>query len=422
MDPRSGEILALADRPGFDPNRFRKVRYPSTRSRAFLDAFQPGSTLKAFLVAAALEQSTIDADEIIDCEKGFFRVPGKTIRDLRPHGSLDVGSVLRVSSNIGATKIAYRLGPEDHFEALRHFGFGRRTGSGFPDEAAGLLRSWRSWRPVDHATIAFGQGLSVTPVQLAAATAALANGGTWLPPRLVAARRRPGGVWKAVPRAEGRRSVSEKTAATVLEMMRNVVGPEGTGRRAALRDVAVAGKTGTAQKLDRETGTYAPNRYLAWFVGVVPAEDPRLAIVAVLDEPKGDAHTGGAVAAPLFARVAAAQLRHLGIVTEPGFPRVQTAATEAKPRAETKPRASTPRPRAQAAAPRPRPLARFGDRVLLPDFRGLSIPEVRKLAASTPLDVEILGRGLAVAQEPDPGTILAGSSRRVQVRFAPEGG
>jgi cell division protein FtsI (penicillin-binding protein 3) len=193
MDPRTGDILALAEAPGFDPNRFREFDFASTRSRAFLDAAEPGSTLKAFLIAGALESGSIATDELFDGEEGAFRVPGKTIRDHRPHGLLSVADILRVSSNIGAVKIAYQIGRRTHYNMLRGFGFGEVTRSGFPEESTGLLRSWMRWGALDHATIAYGHGINVTPVQLARALAALANGGMLVEPRLVTARRPPGG-------------------------------------------------------------------------------------------------------------------------------------------------------------------------------------------------------------------------------------
>lgn len=318
LDAHSGEILALAERPNFDPNRFRDAEYAETRSRAFHDALEPGSTLKIFLLAGALDIGSVREDEVFDCENGSFRVPGKTLRDHHPYGLLTAADVLRVSSNIGAVKIAYRMGAQSYFETLRRFGFGQPTGSGFPSESSGVLRNWTQWKRVDHATIAFGQGIAVTPIQLAAAVAAIANDGVWIRPRLVAARRRPGDEWRFTERERVRRVLEPESAASVLAMMEGVVMTNGgTGGRARLRGVRVAGKTGTAQILDASTGAYSTNRYHSWFVGIVPADDPKLVIATELDEPKAGFHTGGAAAAPLFARVAAAQLTRIGIVTEP---------------------------------------------------------------------------------------------------------
>jgi cell division protein FtsI (penicillin-binding protein 3) len=435
LDPRSGDVLAVAERPGFDPNAFREFPYSTTRARTFLDALEPGSTLKLFAVAGALDEGSITPHQAIETGDGRFPIPGKVIRDRRSFGRLDPAGVLRVSSNIGATKIAYALGREAHYQALQAFGFGRPTGSGFPEESSGLLRPWSDWRPVDHATIAFGQGVSVTPIQLAAATAALANDGVWRRPRLVLARRGRDGVWAAAPPAPAHRAVGADTARAVLEMMTGVVGPEGTGRQAALRGVPVAGKTGTAQKLNARTGTYARDRYIAWFVGVVPANDPRLVVLAMLDEPGLASHTGGAAHGW---RGCGSALRRGGgrAAAQPGNrdpararrgPRgrggkVQAPARPAPVEAEATAHPAAPARSAPPDATETR-LAALDDRVLLPDFRGLSRADVERLTAGSALRLEMVGSGRAVAQDPDPGTILAANRERIRVsvRFAPEG-
>lgn len=441
LDPLTGDVLALAEAPEFDPNRFRETPYAATRARSFLDAAEPGSTLKAFLVAAALESRTVAPGDGIDCENGSYQVPGKLIRDHHPYGVLTPADILRVSSNIGSVKLAYALGPDAHVQMLRRFGFGRSTGSGFPEESAGLLRDQRRARPVDHATLAFGQGLSVTPMQLAAATAALANEGMWMRPRLVEARRHAGGPWETT-RPEGvRRVVTAETARTVLAMMETVTGPEGTGRRAALEGLRVAGKTGTAQKYDAELGAYSEDRFVAWFIGVVPADAPRLVVVSALDEPRRPHHTGGGAAAPLFAQVASAQLARLGILTEPARtppprrpetqPEVRVAQNAAMPEP---PAVSAPPPAPDAdapeiaalavaevaapVAPEVVALARLEDRVLLPDLTGLTVAEVKAVTAQARVSVEVSGSGRAVTQEPPPGSIVAPDSA-IHVRFEP---
>jgi cell division protein FtsI (penicillin-binding protein 3) len=421
LDPKTGDVVALAEYPPFDPNGFRTTRFEATRTRAFHDAVEPGSTLKPFTVAAALEKGAIHATDRIDCEGGAWRVPGKTLHDFHPHGILDVEGVIRVSSNIGSAKIGYAAGAEFQYEVLRRFGFGARTGAGFPDESSGILRPWRGWRPVDHATISFGQGISVTPVQLAAAFGALANGGVWRAPRLVSARRAPGGAFDPLPPGAGRRSVRPEVARTLLRMLETVVSKEGTGRRAALRGVRVAGKTGTAQKIDPATGFYSQRSYLGWFVGVAPVEDPRLVIAVMIDEPQG-VRVGGVVAAPVFARVAAAQLARHDILTEPEVPPPGMPAAPAPP--------VLPLPQLRAEAPPASPpvartpgrevvVEQLGDRLLVPDFSGRSAPEIRRATAGTGLLVEFLGEeGTAVRQEPAPGTILAAGKPVVRVHFA----
>jgi cell division protein FtsI (penicillin-binding protein 3) len=326
-------------------------------------------------------------------------------------------------------KIGHRLGAEAYHDLLRRFGFGAPTGSGFPDESAGLLRAAHRWRPVDHANVAFGQGLSVTPIQLAAALGAIANEGLWSTPRLVAARRRAGAPWQPVEAPPPQRVMRAAVARAVLGMLEQAVGPEGTGRRAALKGVRVAGKTGTAQKLDRQAGRYSDERYLAWFAGAVPADDPRLVVVVMLDEPRGEAHTGGAVAAPVFARVAAAQLARLGVATSPelapdpppALPPTRIAGDEEAPAPGTPalPTVSASEGGEAESAPAPHrvEIARMGDRLLLPDFRGLRPDEVARITEGLAFVVEMVGEGLAVAQEPAPGTVVAASGATLHLRF-----
>lgn len=409
IDPHDGDVLAIAESPGFDPNHFRTVSFESTRARAFTDVVEPGSTFKTFVIAAALEAGAVTPGEVFDL-RGGVRVPGKMIRDLHPKPMLDVAGILRVSSNVGAVKIGQKVGASRHYETLRRFGFGRRTGSGFPGESNGLLRPAERWRPVDAATAAFGQGISVTPVQLAAALGALGNGGVWVPPRLLEARRAPDGAWQTLPIGERHRAVSAETASEVLDMLTGVVHVEGgTGRRARLHGVPVAGKTGTAQKLDAN-GRYSQSRYVAWFMGLAPAHAPRVAIVVAIDEPQG-IRTGGMVAAPVFAKVAAAYLTQIGIPTVPEADGPMTPVTPVTRTAQR----SAPAPASAVAATQE-------DRILVPDLQGLSVSEVVQRVGSTAIRLELTGRGRAVAQEPVPGTILSAGREPLRVRFEPAGG
>ena len=436
MDPHTGEILSAAEWPGFDPNRFRRTPYSSTRSSAFLDAMEPGSSMKAFLVAGALDRGAISPHETIDTEGGRMRVPGKTITDKHDYGLLDPAGVLQVSSNIGAVKIGQALGPRAHFDVLRAFGFGISTRSLFPDESSGLLRSWKEWRPVDHATISFGQGISVTPVQLASAASAIANGGMLVRPRLIAARRVSGGDWQPTRVEVVHRVIQKETAETLLGMLETVVTDEGTARAAALPGVRVAGKTGTAQKWENESGTYSQTKFRAWFIGVAPADDPRIVIVAELDEPKHPLHTGGAAAAPLFAAVAPGQLAQRGIFLRNAEVQVAAAQAPAAPSTSAPAPAAPARaataakPAAIAAASAPAgpppvsagpavPISAFRDRVLLPDFRGLAKSEVTQITAKNRLRVELSGDGLAVRQDPPPGSVVMAGSEIVRIQFRP---
>ena len=448
IDPKNGDILALAEAPGFDPNRFRELDYKETRARSFGDLVEAGSTMKAFLIASALDAGLIDTDLEFDTGDGSMRVRGKTIHDHEPYGILRPADILRVSSNVGAVQIAQLMGREAQYQGLLRFGFGGGTRSGFPMESPGLIRDWLKWQPVDQATIAFGQGISVTAIQLASALAALANDGERMQPRIVLARRQLGEAWTQTKIRSQGQAVSADAAHRTLDMMRTVVSPEGTGRLAALAGVAVAGKTGTAQKLDVEAGRYSRNRYIAWFMGVVPADDPEIAIVVAIDEPSGYLHSGGYVAAPVFARVAAAQLARRGIVTEPApmekpAPTLVAAASLA-PTEKTD--SSTAEfddawqvirhdepPLAAVAAPPPRPAADVAagppvqpavfasnDPAFVPDFSGQTMARARRVAASESLGITTLGaiEGRVVSQRPVPGTLLDGKDRTVRLQFA----
>jgi cell division protein FtsI (penicillin-binding protein 3) len=438
LDPKNGDILALAEAPGFDPNRFRELDYEETRARSFTDVVEAGSTMKAFLVASALDSGQINANLEFDTGDGTMRVRGKTIQDHEPYGVLRPAGILRVSSNVGAVQIAQLMGREAQYRGLLRFGFGGSTRSGYPMESVGLVRDWSRWQPVDQATIAFGQGVSVTAIQLASALAALANDGERMQPRVVLARRRTGEAWQPTAIHSQGKAVSQSAARQTLDMMRSVVSPEGTGRLAALADVAVAGKTGTAQKLDTKLGRYSRNRYIAWFMGVVPADDPELAIVVAIDEPSGYPHSGGYVAAPVFARVAAAQLARRGIVTEPApmeapKPTLLVERSEERPEPEldstavshdVSPLATVgappPRPAADMAAAGPSPRSPIQELAFVPDFSGQTMARAQNVAASESLEITTHGaiEGRVVSQLPVPGTILEGNDRTVSLRFA----
>lgn len=466
MDPRSGDLLALAEAPAVDPGNFRRISYGETRSPAFLDAFEPGSVLKPLVVAAALERGVLGEREQIDCEQGAWEIPGKRLQDMQPNGLLDPAGILRVSSNVGVAKIALRLSPGEHNAALRAFGLGRATGSGFPDESAGLLRAAATWQPLDQATISFGQGVNVTALQLAAAGGVFANGGVLRTPRLLSARRRPDGdgSWRAEPAGPTRRVLRPEVAGAVLHMLEGVVSESGTGLRAALDGVRVAGKTGTAQKFDRKLGRYADTRLLGWFLGIAPVEAPRMVGVVMLDEPRGRKRGGSATAAPLFARVAEAALAREGLIAAPRFGLPKLARAESAPPAQiarrnssgdetrehgatsarsttkergakrarntkharnaTSQRNATARSASGADAADTNSaavpvVARLGDRVLLPDLRGLTREQVQRLARGEALAVELQGRGRVVAQHPAPGTIFRPGQARLTVQLAP---
>ncbi|MBX3250206.1 MAG: penicillin-binding protein 2, partial [Myxococcales bacterium] len=296
MDPQSGEILAIADYPTFDPNHPGAAPPSHRRNRAVTDRFEPGSTVKPFTVAAALNAGRVRPEQRIDCENGAMRVDEYVIHDTTPHEELTPAQILAYSSNIGTAKIGNTLGREGLYRAFRAFGFGESSGLPLPGEASGNLRHFRRWYEMDAATISFGQGVSVTSVQLANAMSVIANGGVLVRPTLVRRVTGPSGETIEETRPEVRRRVvSERTARLVADMLTAVTGPGGTATEAAIDGFLVAGKTGTAQKADYVGGGYARDQWVSSFVGFVPADRPRLVISVVIDEPI-IAYYGGVVA------------------------------------------------------------------------------------------------------------------------------
>lgn len=301
LDARSGEILALVNEPGFNPNNRTHLRGSLFRNRAVTDVFEPGSTLKPFTVAAALESGKFAPNTPIDTAPGTMRVGHNLIRDTHNYGRLTVAQVIEKSSNVGATKIAFGMSKHLLWEMFRNVGFGSATGIGLPGESVGLLRAPERWVPIDQATASFGYGISVTPLQLAHAYAALANDGVIVPLTLLK-RDRP---------VEGQRVMASATAHQVRAMLELAVSGEGTGRAAQVNHYRVAGKTGTVHKLT-ENG-YAEDRYISSFAGMAPATDPQLVMLVMVDDPKAGVYFGGQVAAPVFSRVMTGALRLLNI-------------------------------------------------------------------------------------------------------------
>ena len=301
LDVRSGEILAMVNCPSYNPNAPRTVNRGSLRNRAVTDVYEAGSTMKPFTVAAAMEAGKIRPDSPIDVNPGQLRVGHYLVRDTRNYGLIDVATVLRKSSNVGASKIALSLEPETLWKAYSNVGFGEATGSQFPGESSGRLPYFTDWSSFEQATLSFGYGLSVTPLQLARAYAVLANDGVRLPVSLLRLDQPP----------KGERVMHRTTARSVVKMLEGVVSREGTAPLAEIPGYRVAGKTGTAKK--SVAGGYAEDKYLSLFVGIVPASDPRLVMAVFIDEPKGKEYYGGLVAAPVFSKVMSGALRLLNI-------------------------------------------------------------------------------------------------------------
>jgi cell division protein FtsI (penicillin-binding protein 3) len=303
-------VLAMASVPTFNPNEPGSAADADARDRAITDTYEPGSTMKTFTIASALEAGVVRPGDKFDCLMGRMMVGKYSIHDTHGHGVLSVAEVYKYSSNIGATKIARRLGRDAFAAALTRFGFGHPTGIGLPGERSGVVRPVEKWGDIGFANISFGQGIAVTPLQMIAGVSAIAGGGIYRQPRIVARVVAPDGTVDEPAVAPDRRVISAQTARTMLGIMRGVTDPGGTARLAAIDGYPVAGKTGTAQKV--ANGHYDATKWVAYFIGAVPADDPRLAIIVILDEPQGG-HLGGAVAAPIFKEIAEQALRYLHV-------------------------------------------------------------------------------------------------------------
>jgi len=305
LDVASGEVLAMVNQPSFNPNDRRQLEVANYRNRAVTDIFEPGSSFKPLVVAAALETGRYDARSTIDTSPGYLRVGDRVItQDSNNLGRIDLATILARSSNVGIGKLALDLEQRQLWGVLAGFGIGQLTESGFPGESAGVLNDPEYWRPVGQATMAYGYGLSVTALQLAQAYATIAAGGV----------RRPVSLVRLDSPPAGRRVLSAASATAVKDMLETVVSPRGTGQRAAIANFRVAGKTGTAWK--STVGGYSKDRYLAVFAGLAPVSDPRLVAVVVIDEPRGEDYYGGEVAAPVFATIVSGALRLLAVAPD----------------------------------------------------------------------------------------------------------
>ncbi len=392
MDPSSGEILALANYPPFNPNEPSKHPTAHRRNRAVVDRFEPGSTIKPFTMASALASGSVKSNQSINCENGVTRIAGRVLHDAHPYEWLTPTQILAYSSNIGIAKIALDLGKKNLYRGLRRFGFGEPTGLGIPGETAGILRHYRRWYDVDAATVSFGQGMSVTNVQLATAMSAIANGGRLMQPMLV--RRLSDGhgvtIEENTPRVR-RQVVPRRVAKLVGQMLTAVTEPGGTAIEAAVDGYLVAGKTGTAQKADYVHGGYAKDKWLASFIGFAPAERPTVVISVVIDEPV-IAHYGGTVAGPVFRRIAEVTLRHMGVAPE-GRPAVLAQKKKQIVVAEVEP------------APEEEAVEKGQSAV--PDVRSLPLRQAVIALHAESLVAEVSGSGVVVDQDPAPGKAVA---------------
>jgi cell division protein FtsI (penicillin-binding protein 3) len=400
MDPRTGQILAMANEPRFNPNTFSLYPADAMRNRAVTDCFDPGSVFKPFVAAAAFEEGLIEETDLFDCEDGTYVVGDRVIHEAqhKKFQELTPPEILKYSSNIGVIKIAEKLGKKRFHQYVTKFGFGSKTGIDLPGESPGILRDPHGWREVDFATMAFGQGISVTAIQLVSAMCAVANGGVLMEPHVVRCLvDKKGEVVREFEPVVLRRVISAETSRKMTAILTGVVeGEGGTGGNAHIVNLSVAGKTGTSQKFDFSSGQYSSRKVTASFMGFFPAEDPRMVILVVLDEPEVN-RWGGAAAAPLFKRVSEQILRCSNSSME-----VREVAAGEKDEMTQIIQAST--------AEDIITYRDIGDdKSVIPDFGGMSLREVLRIAQSRGIEIRTAGSGWAVNQKPSPGIPIEGN-------------
>lgn len=398
MDTRTGEILAMANEMGFDPNNFSESLAGAGKNKAVTDCFDPGSTFKPFTVAGALEEGAVKETDLINCENGNYRVADRVIHEAKRsrHGLLTVHDVIKYSSNIGAAKIAEKLGKEKFYEYITKFGFGLKTGIDLPGESPGILRPVQKWTKVDATTIAFGQGISVTPIQLIAALSAIANDGVLMKPFVVRAiADKKGEIMRTYRPTVVRRVISSSTSKRLTAIMKDVVGAEdGTGKNARIANMEVAGKTGTAQKFDFARHIYSSQKVRTSFMGFFPADQPQLAILVMLDEPKRGMW-GGVAAAPVFKNIGEQILtcfRNPLRENALPLPKEELRATGLQLVS------------ARSIVQGPESAVAEETESVMPDFRNMTIRDVLKTARGRGIEIKAQGTGWAVSQEPAAGT------------------
>ena len=429
LDPRSGEILALANAPSFDPNNVSASPAQNRANGALENVYEPGSTFKIVAFSAAIDNKLAKPDDKIDCQMGAITVAGRVVHDHHPFGTLTLTEALAKSSNVAAIKLGLRVGNESMYDYMTRFGFGNKTGVELEGETGGILRKVSRWQPSSIGSLAMGQEIGVTPVQMAAAFGTLANDGVRIGPHLVRQIRNASGevVFEAQP--EQHRVVSAETAIALRSMLESVT-VSGTAKKAQLDGYSAAGKTGTAQKIDPKTKAYSKTKFVGSFVGFAPVSNPQVVIIVVIDEPAGAYH-GGDVAAPVFREIAEQILPGMGVI-----PDVETkSAPQLIAQAIVNPEAATKAREEQARTEQARQSTlptvdsngeRGGEIVyatsvnramLMPDLRGRSVRDVARTCAQLGLQIEARGEGRVLRQKPAAGSEV-NSGQVVYVDFA----
>jgi cell division protein FtsI (penicillin-binding protein 3) len=426
LDPRTGEILALANAPSFDPNDARTASPEYRANQALQNIYEPGSTFKIVAYSGAIEEGMVKPDDRIDCQMGQINVNGRIVHDHHAFGTLTITEALAKSSNVAAIKLGLRLGDARMYDYIRRYGFGARTNVELPGETAGLLRPVAKWQPTSMGSIAMGQEVGVTPLQMAAAFGAIANDGVRISPHLVREIRAQDGTLTYQAQPETHRVVSAETARTLRGMLESVT-VSGTAKKAQVEGYTAAGKTGTAQKIDPRTKTYSATKYIGSFVGFAPVNNPAVVIIVVIDEPAGAYH-GGDVAAPVFREIAEQILPDLGVAPDTEMKLENPIASalkdsesaekvraelrrEAEERAATLPQVTSEREGADQVIYAP--ATQRG--VLMPDLRGKSVRDAARVCAQLGLQMEARGEGRALRQSPAAGAeVEAGHTVRIE--------
>jgi cell division protein FtsI (penicillin-binding protein 3) len=418
LEPHTGEILALANAPTFDPNDVGATTPAERANWALQNFYEPGSTFKVVAFSAAIEKGLAKPDDHIDCQMGSITIAKRVIHDHHSFGNLTIAEALAKSSNVAAIKLGLRVGDPTMYDYITRFGFGSRTGIELPGETAGMVHPLRRWLPSSIGSIAIGQEVGVTPLQMAAAFGALANDGVRIAPHLIREIRNAAGATVYRPTPEQRRVISKETAGALRGMLEGVT-LNGTAKKAQLDGYTAAGKTGTAQKIDTKTKTYSKTKFVASFVGFAPVNNPAVVIVVVIDEPGGSYH-GGEVAAPVFRQIAEQILPEMGVIPDTDFKGPELVARALQTPAEiSKLRQDETRQEASRAATMPRVKARdnnggeivyavaTGNAILMPDLRGRSVRDVARACTQLGMQVEARGDGGRVlGQMPQPGAEL----------------
>ena len=411
IDPYSGEILAMAVSPSFDPNRFRALSPDVWRNRSITDVYEPGSVIKAFLLAAALNEYAVSPATVFNCENGKYKIGSNTINDTRPHGLLNVSDIVAVSSNIGAVKIGDQLGYGIFYDYLKKFGFSEKTNINLPGERTGFIRKESAAKAIDKANLYFGHGMTCSTLQLAMAIGAVANGGDLMQPILIKRIIDQNGQTLLENKPKKIRNViSKETALETTKILQRVVSKEGTAPSAAITGYTAAGKTGTAQKIDPETKSYSNTLYDAIFIGFAPAQNPKVVIVVMLDEPLKKYH-GGQAAAPVFKEVGQWAMNHLKV--SPQLAADTTLSTHNK---NTKTKENDQLSKAISSLAK-----ELRDEVKIegnmPDFYAMSMREALKKSKESGIQIILEGSGFANFQSVAPGSSLNGV-KAVTIKFS----